>query len=103
MHDKYLTFVNYASGIGLFGMENLFCMKLRYFVIVCIFILLTGCVNSSDESSGASYVKPSIDYNGRFRKGHIRMPVSTDKDAIKNRNRSKYYYETRGKYKRRNR
>ena len=103
MHDKYRTFVKYASGFGLFGMENLYCMKLRYFVIVCIFILLTSCVNSSDEGGSATYVKPSIDSRGRFRKGHVRMPVSTDKDAIKNKNRSKYDYKTRGKYRRRNR
>jgi hypothetical protein len=46
------------------------------------------------------YVKPSIDYKGKFRKGHVRMPVSTKKNAIKNQNRSRYYYQTRGKYRR---
>ena len=46
------------------------------------------------------YVKPSIDYKGKFRKGHVRMPVSTKKNAIKSQNRSRYYYQTRGKYRR---
>jgi hypothetical protein len=83
-------------------MENFYCMMLRHFVIVCCFILLAACGNSSDSSSGGKpvYVKPSIDYKGKFRKGHVRMPVSTKKNAIKSQNRSKYYYQTRGKYRR---
>ena len=77
-------------------------MKLRYFVIACIFILLAACGNNSDSSSGKKpvYVKPSIDYKGKFRKGYVRMPVSTKKNAIKSQNRSRYYYQTRGKYRR---
>ena len=77
-------------------------MKLRFFLITCIFILLAACGNSSDSESGRKpvYVKPSIDYNGKFRKGHVRMPVSTKKNAIKSQNRSRYYYQTRGKYRR---
>jgi hypothetical protein len=75
-------------------------MKLRYFLIAFLFILLTACGNSSDSSSGRKpvYVKPSIDYKGKFRKGYVRMPVSTKKNAIKSQNRSRYYYQTRGKY-----
>ena len=55
-----------------------------------------------DSGSGkqAVYVKPSIDSRGRYRKGHVRMPVSTRKNAIKSQNRSRYYYQTRGKYRR---
>lgn len=77
-------------------------MKLRHFIIVCGFLLLEACGNSSDSSSGrkAVYVKPSIDYKGKYRKGHVRMPVSTKKNAIKSQNRSRYYYQTRGKYRR---
>jgi len=63
-----------------------------------IFILLTACGNDSGNGKKPVYVKPSIDYKGRYRKGHLRMPVSTDKNAMKNQNRSKYYYHTRGKY-----
>jgi hypothetical protein len=83
-------------------MENIYRMKLRYFIIACIFILLAACGNNSDSSSGKKpvYVKPSIDYKGKFRKGHVRMPVSTKKNAIKSQNSSRYYYQTRGKYRR---
>lgn len=71
-------------------------------VMACIFVLLSACNNSKDSGGSKKpvYIKPSIDYKGRFRKGHVRMPVSTSKDAIKNQNRSKYYYRTRGKYRR---
>jgi hypothetical protein len=72
-------------------------------IIFCI--LIFGC-HSSDKhnqsKSGSVYVKPSIDKNGKYRKGHIRKSVSTSKDAIKNQNRSQYYYQTRGKYRRKN-
>jgi hypothetical protein len=77
-------------------------MKLRYFVIVFLFILLAACGNSNDSGTRKKpvYVKPSIDYKGKYRKGHVRMPVSTNKNAIKNQNRSRYYYHTKGKYRR---
>ena len=83
-------------------MENSYRMKLRYFVIAFLFFLLAACGNSNDSGTGKKpvYVKPSIDYKGKFRKGHVRMPVSTNKNAIKNQNRSRYYYHTRGKYRR---
>ncbi len=73
-------------------------MKLRYFVIAFIFTLMTAC----DSGTGKKpvYVSPSIDYKGHFRKGHIRMPASTNRNALKNQNRSRYYYQTRGKYRR---
>jgi hypothetical protein len=64
---------------------------------------LSSCSgNSSEEGRGAVYVKPSVDYRGRYRRGHVRMPVSTKKDALKRQNRSRYYYHTRGKYRRKN-
>ena len=83
-------------------MENFYRMKLRYFIKAGIFILLAAFGNNSDSSSGKNpvYVKPSIDYKGKFRKGYVRMPVSTKKNAIKSQNRSRYYYQTRGKYRR---
>ena len=63
-----------------------------------------ACGNSSDSGNGRKpvYVKPSVDYKGKYRKGHLRMPVSTKKNAIKSQNRSKYYYKTRGKYRSKN-
>jgi hypothetical protein len=77
-------------------------MKLRYIRIAFISILLTACGDINDSGTGKKpvYVKPSIDYKGKFRKGHVRMPVSTNKNAISNQNRSRYYYQTRGKYRR---
>lgn len=47
------------------------------------------------------YVSPSVDKRGRMRKGYVRMPVSTHKNAIGHQNKSRYYYQTRGKYHRR--
>ena len=77
-------------------------MKHRNFIIAIIFILLSACGGDVDSGSGrkAVYVKPSIDSRGRYRKGHVRMPVSTRKNALKSQNRSRYYYQTRGKYRR---
>jgi hypothetical protein len=73
-----------------------------HILFIIIVALLVGCDsgNTSGKAGKPTYVAPSIDKRGRFRKGHIRMPVSTDKNAFKNRNRSRYYYHTRGKYRR---
>ena len=77
-------------------------MKLHSLIVICVFILLVACGNGSDSGRGRKpvYVKPIVDYKGKYRKGHLRMPVSTKKDAIKSQNRSRYYYQTRGKYRR---
>jgi hypothetical protein len=64
------------------------------------FWLLPSCDAKKSDSAGGSYVKPSVDYKGKTRRGHVRKKVSTDKNAIKNQNRSRYYYRTRGKYRR---
>jgi hypothetical protein len=73
---------------------------IKSITIAFIFIMLMACGNDSGKGKKAVYVKPSVDYKGRYRKGHVRMPVSTDKHAIKNQNRSRYYYQTRGKFRR---
>jgi hypothetical protein len=70
-------------------------------IIFCI--LIFGCHSSDKQNhskSGSVYVEPSIDKNGKFRKGHVRKSVSTSKDAMKNQNRNRYYHQTRGKYRR---
>jgi hypothetical protein len=75
--------------------------KILYISCLSVIILLnTSCDLKKSNDSNRSYVKPSVNYKGQMRKGHVRKKVSTDKNAIKNRNRSKYYYETRGKYRR---
>ncbi len=61
---------------------------------------VSSCDLKKSDDSNRSYVKPSVNYKGQMRKGYVRKKVSTDKNAIKNRNRSRYYYETRGKYRR---
>ncbi len=61
---------------------------------------LGSCDARKSDSAGGTYVKPSVDYKGQTRKGHVRKKVSTNKNAIKNQNRSRYYYQTRGKYRR---
>ena len=70
-------------------------------LFVAMLLFLNACTDTSDYGGRkATYVKSSIDYKGRYRKGYVRMPVSTKKNAIKNQNRSRYYYHTRGKYRR---
>jgi hypothetical protein len=76
-------------------------MRLLHKII--LFIAILGFGSCDGEDSGGRkpvYVKPSVDKNGRVRKGHVRMPVSTKKNAVKSQNKSKYYYQTRGKYRR---
>ena len=71
-------------------------------IIAMICVSFASCGNNGDSGKGrkAVYVKPSIDYKGKFRKGHYRSAVSTKKNAIKSQSRSRYYYQTRGKYRR---
>ena len=73
-------------------------------LIMVSFGVLTLSIPSCDfkksDKAGGSYVKPSVNYKGQTRKGHVRKKVSSDKNAIKNQNRSRYYYQTRGKYRR---
>jgi len=61
---------------------------------------IPSCDFKKSDKAGGVYVKPTITRTGKFRKGHVRKNVSTDKNAIKNQNRSRYYYHTRGKYRR---
>ena len=73
---------------------------MKRLIIFLVLLNLISCTDSSDDSKGGTYIKPSVDYKGKYRRGHVRKSVSTSKNAIKNRNRSRYYYETRGKYRR---
>lgn len=84
---------------GLNGMNKGF----KYFLVLMT-ATLTACSDTRDAerkaTSKGTWVSPSVDSRGRVRKGHYRRPVSTNKNAVKNQARSRYYYETRGKYKR---
>jgi hypothetical protein len=72
-------------------------LGLPLLVLVAV-LFLSSC--SGDDVTNSTYVKPSIDYKGKFRKGYVRKSVSTNKNAVKNQNKSRYYYKTRGKYSR---
>jgi hypothetical protein len=65
-------------------------------------IQLIGCSDNQETNrpKKSYYVPPSVNYKGQFRKGYIRKPVSAKASAIRNQARSKYYYKTRGKYRR---
>jgi hypothetical protein len=80
-------------------MLNLVVVLFLGLLLMMPFLFLSSCSDSSSDSGkNGSYVKPSIDRKGRFRKGHFRKSVSTSKDAFKNQRRSRYYYQTKGKY-----
>ena len=78
------------------------CMLYVIFLLACLTWLLVGCDLKPKRSraSGPVYVSPSVESRGRVRKGYVRMPVSTNKNAVRNQGKSRYYYETRGKYRR---
>ena len=71
------------------------------FSIGFIGLSVPSCDLKRSDSAGGTYVKPTITRTGKFRKGYVRKSVSTNKNAIRNQNRSRYYYKTRGKYRRR--
>ncbi len=68
------------------------------------FIFLIGCSNTQEVKRPlkSSYVPPTINYKGQFRKGYVRKSVSSNPNAIRNQSKSIYYYETRGKYRKKN-
>jgi hypothetical protein len=66
-------------------------------LLIAMALFFSAC-SGNDSDSKSVYVKPSIDYKGKFRNGHVRRAVNTSKNAVKSQNRSRYYYQTRGKY-----
>jgi hypothetical protein len=77
-------------------MNNL--VKLLLVGIVCL--LVSSCDFKQSKRSGGTYVKPTVTRTGQIRKGYVRKKYSTSKHAVRNRMRSRYYYHTRGKYRR---
>jgi hypothetical protein len=65
-------------------------------------LFLSGCdvTPIKERKSGSVYVKPTVTRTGKLRKGYVRKSVSTDKNAVKKQAKSRYYYQTRGKYRR---
>jgi hypothetical protein len=73
-------------------------------ILLIFYLFLSISCNDLEEKkvpNKPTYVAPSINYKGQFRKGGVRKSVSTNPNAIRNQARSKYYYETRGKYRKR--
>jgi hypothetical protein len=70
------------------------------YLLIFGLILLIGCSDSQEVNRPLkpSYVPPTINYKGQFRKGYVRKSVSTKPNAIRNQSKSRYYYKTRGKY-----
>ena len=66
-------------------------------------IFLIGCTHTQEvkRSLKSSYVPPSINYKGQYRKGYARKSVSNNPNAFRNQSKSRYYYNTKGKFKRR--
>lgn len=73
----------------------------KVFIFIFALILL-GCSDNQETNrpKKSYYVPSSVNYKGQFRRGYIRKPVSAKASAIRNQARSKYYYKTRGKYRR---
>jgi hypothetical protein len=82
----------------LFGYLQINSMVKYLFIFGFIFLL--GCSDSQEAKRPlkSSYVQPSINYKGQFRKGYVRKSVSTNPNAIRNQSKSRYYYKTKGKY-----
>ena len=70
--------------------------------LILLSVGITGCDIKEKKVSPkkATYVSPSINYKGQFKPGYIRKSVSTNPNALRNQTRSKYYYQTKGKYRR---
>ena len=78
------------------------CLVNLLFIVSFGFLTVSipSCDFKKSDKAGGVYVKPTITRTGKFRKGHVRKNVSTDKNAIKNQNRSRHYYHTRRKSRR---
>jgi len=77
-------------------------MKMLKYLLLFWFIFLIGCSDTQEVKRPlkSTYVPPTTNYKGQFRKGYVRKSVSTNPNALRNQTRSKYYYQTKGKYRR---
>jgi len=66
-----------------------------FFILVGLFSVDSTPIKKHRRTTS---VHSSMNYKGQFRKAHFRPAVSTNKNAIRNHTRSRYYYQTRGKY-----
>ena len=77
--------------------------KIKKISLLLMVSFVLACSSDSSGIDEGTYVSPSIDAKGKYRKGHIRKSLSTSKNAYKNRYKSKYYYQSKGKYRRKSR
>jgi len=70
------------------------------YIFIFGFIFLIGCSDTQEvkRPTKSTYVPPSINYKGQFKKGYLRKSVSTKPNAVRNQSKSRYYYKTKGKY-----
>ena len=73
----------------------------KFLILGIVFLLISSCDVKPSRASSGTYVKPTVTRTGQIRKGYVRKKYSTSKDAVRNRMRSRYYYHSRGKYRRR--
>ncbi|MFM6935888.1 MAG: hypothetical protein ACKOXP_10620 [Flavobacteriales bacterium] len=76
---------------------------LQLMILTAIIGFLVGfssCDMRSTDDSNYEYVSPSLTRTGKVRKAYVRRKVSYSPSAYKSRARSRYYYHTRGKYRR---
>ena len=81
------------SNNGLLG----FLFIAGFFILVGLYSVDSTPIKRHGRSTS---VRSSMNYKGQFRSSHYRPAVSTNKHAVRNKTRSKYYYQTRGKYRR---
>ena len=68
-----------------------------FFILVGLFSVDSTPIKRHRRSTN---VRSSNNYKGQFRTTHYRPATSMNKHAIRNKTRSKYYYQTKGKYRR---
>ena len=76
----------------LFGHLQINAM-VKYLLIFGFFFLI-GCSDTQEikRPLKSTYVPPSINYKGQFRKGYVRKSVSTNPNAIRNPRTTTLHY-----------
>ena len=71
-----------------------------YLILLSLGIIGCDVKQKKARPTKATYVSPSINYKGQFRPGYVRKSVSLNPNTLRNQTKSKYYYQTKGKYRR---
>lgn len=72
------------------------------YLLIFGFFFLIGYSDTEEVKSPlkSTHVQPSINYKGQYRKGYVRKSAITKPGAIRNQSKSRFYYKTKGKYRR---